>query len=219
MALHDLSAAGARTRGAKIVATLGPASIPRIPALIDAGVDVFRMNFSHGEHAVHADAYAKIRAAEAAAGRPIGVLADLQGPKLRIGRIVGGVRHLERGERVVLDLDKADGGPERIPLPHQALFAASKPDDRLLIDDGRLALRVEKAGPDRMETEVLVGGPLSDRKGVSAPDAVLPVSPLTDKDRVDLAYALDLGADWVALSFVQTADDLAEARRLMGARR
>lgn len=217
MALNTLSPDGA-VRGAKIVATLGPASVGRIEALIAAGADLFRMNFSHGGHEDHGQAYDRIREAEAAAGRPIGVLADLQGPKLRVGRMAGAGMTLRRGDGLRLDLDAAPGEAGRAPLPHPELLAASLPGHVLLLDDGRLRLEVRAVTEGAIETVVRVGGLLTDRKGVSAPDARIAVSPLTDKDRADLAFALDLGVDWVALSFVQTAEDLAEPRRLIAGR-
>ena len=201
---------------AKIVATLGPASSSRemIRALVDAGADVFRLNFSHGSHEEHRARYDIIRAVEEEVGRPIGILADLQGPKLRVGQLAAGPMPLAVGDRVHFDLNPTPGGPDRVPLPHPEVFAALAPGVQLLIDDGKVRLEVESAGEGRATARVLVGGTLSDRKGVSVVGAVLPVSALTEKDRVDLAFAVPLGVDWVALSFVQRPEDLDEVRAL-----
>ncbi len=201
---------------AKIVATLGPASSTRemIRALVDAGADVFRLNFSHGSHDEHRARYDIIRSIEQEVGRPIGILADLQGPKLRVGQLASGPMALAVGDRVRFDLDPTPGGPDRVPLPHPEVFAALAPGVQLLIDDGKVRLEVETASAQAATTRVLVGGTLSDRKGVSVVGAVLPVSALTEKDRVDLAFAVPLGVDWVALSFVQRPEDLDEVRAL-----
>ena len=203
---------------AKIVATLGPASsTPQvIRGLVDAGADVFRLNFSHGSHAEHQARYDAIRDIEAEIGRPLGVLADLQGPKLRVGTFAQGPIRLEAGARVRFDLDPAPGTIDRVPLPHPEVLSALAPGVQLLLDDGKLRLEVEEAGADFAVARVLVGGPLSDRKGVSVVGAVLPVSALTPKDRVDLAFAVQLGVDWIALSFVQRPEDLDEVRALAG---
>jgi len=153
---------------------------------------------------------------EAELGRPIGVLMDLQGPKLRVGRMAGGKVMLTAGQPFRLDLDPAEGDATRAGLPHPEIFAALEAGTELLLDDGKLRLRVERFGADFAETTVLVGGPLSDRKGVNVPGVVLPISPLTAKDRADLAFGLALGVDWVALSFVQRPEDIREARELIG---
>ncbi|EEG07976.1 pyruvate kinase [Pseudogulbenkiania ferrooxidans] len=207
-----------RQRRARILATLGPASstLERIRTLAEAGADVFRLNFSHGSHEDHAARLRLIREVEQELGRPIGVLLDLQGPKLRIGRMAGGKALLEPGARFRLDLDPAEGDAGRATLPHPEIFAALEVGTELLLDDGKLRLRVEAFGPDFADTTVLVGGTLSDRKGVNVPGVVLPISPLTAKDRADLAFGLELGVDWVALSFVQRPEDIAEARALIG---
>ncbi len=207
-----------RARRSRILATLGPSSstLARIRELFDAGADVFRLNFSHGSHADHAERLKLIRQVEAERGRPIGVLMDLQGPKLRVGRIAGGKVLLEAGQRFRLDLDPADGDATRASLPHPEIFAALEAGTELLLDDGKLRLRVDSFGPDHAETTVLVGGPLSDRKGVNVPGVLLPISPLTAKDRADLAFGLEMGVDWVALSFVQRPEDIREARELIG---
>lgn len=207
-----------RSRRSRILATLGPASstLERIRELAQAGADVFRLNFSHGSHVDHAERYRQIRQVEAELGRPIGVLMDLQGPKLRVGRMAGGKVLLEAGQPFRLDLDPAEGDSRRAGLPHPEIFAALEAGTELLLDDGKLRLRVERFGADFAETTVLVGGPLSDRKGVNVPGVVLPISPLTAKDRADLAFGLELGVDWVALSFVQRPEDIREARELIG---
>ena len=209
-----------RQRNAKIVATLGPAS--STPALIDAlfhgGVDVFRLNFSHGAVADHRKRMEFIRAVEAKANRPISVLIDLQGPKLRIGTFADGAIMLAHGDALRLDLDPAPGNDRRVSLPHPEIFAVMTPGQQLLLDDGKLRLEVEHCGDDFAVTRVVVGGKLSDHKGVNIPDAIVPLSPLTAKDRHDLEFGLDLGADWVALSFVQRPEDIDEARKLIGDR-
>ncbi len=207
-----------RARRSRILATLGPASstLERIRELAVAGADVFRLNFSHGAHADHAERHRQIRQVEAELGRPIGVLMDLQGPKLRVGRMAGGKVLLEAGQPFRLDLGSAEGDATRASLPHPEIFAALEAGTELLLDDGKLRLRVERFGADFAETTVLVGGPLSDRKGVNVPGVVLPISPLTAKDRADLAFGLELGVDWVALSFVQRPEDIREARELIG---
>lgn len=209
-----------RNRKVKIIATLGPSSSE--PAIIrdlfEAGADVFRLNFSHGTQEDHRRTMSIIRELEEELGRPIGVLMDLQGPKLRVGQLAGGLVELKAGADFRLDLNEATGDSSRAPLPHPEVFAALKPGTELLLDDGKLRLRVKACGADYAETEVITGGPLSDRKGVNVPGVVLPISPLTEKDRDDLRFGLDLGADWVGLSFVQQPEDVAEAKRLIEGR-
>ncbi|WP_420349284.1 pyruvate kinase [Pelagibius sp.] len=209
-----------RSRKAKIVATLGPATSTKeaIRDLFIAGADVFRLNFSHGSHDDHKARYDTIRQVEREVERPIGVLADMQGPKLRIGTVRDGSIELKAGQTYRLDLDPEIGDESRAPLPHPEIFAAISAGTVLLIDDGKLRLEVAESTPDYAITKVVTGGPLRDRKGVNLPGVILPISPLTDKDRKDLDFALDLGADWVALSFVQRPEDLTEARRLIGER-
>lgn len=209
-----------RDRRARIVATLGPASRTpeQVLALARAGADVFRLNFSHGSHADHAAAAAAVRAAEIAMERPLALLADLQGPKLRFGRFEGGRATLERGAAVRLLLEETRGDAERASLPHPEIFAALHPGADILIDDGRIRLRVTSNGPEHADARVIQGGVVSDRKGVNLPGVVLPLSPLTEKDRVDLRFALDIPVDWVALSFVQQASDMAELRGLVQGR-
>jgi pyruvate kinase len=210
-----------RPSNAKIVATLGPASADRatIEALVRAGADVFRLNLSHGVHADHEQRLGLIRAIEADLGRPIGVLLDLQGPKLRVGTFANGAVTLVEGAPFRLDLDRTTpGDATRAALPHPEVFAALQPGAELLLDDGRLRLVIERSGPDFAETRVVDGGLLSDRKGVNVPGVVLPLSAMTDKDHIDLEFGLALGVDWVALSFVQRAADIVEARALIQGR-
>jgi pyruvate kinase len=209
-----------RQRSAKIVATLGPASSSpdRIAALFRAGVDVFRLNFSHGERRDHQARFDAIRALEKDVGRPIGILADMQGPKLRLGTFAAGKIRLKSGGHFRLDLEGAPGDGERAPLPHPEIFAALEPGTELLLNDGNVRLKVESCGERFADTLVMDGGELSDRKGVNVPNAVLPLAALTEKDRADLAFALEAGADWIALSFVQRPEDVAEARKLVAGR-
>jgi pyruvate kinase len=209
-----------RQRSAKIVATLGPSSstLDRIRALFEAGVDVFRLNFSHGSHDDHHGRFAAIRTVESEAGRPIGILADLQGPKLRLGTFAEGRIELTAGAHFQLDLRREAGDENRAPLPHPEIFEALRPGTELLLDDGKVKLQVETCGGGIADTRCLVGGTLSDRKGVNVPNAVLPLSAITEKDRADLSFALEHGADWIAFSFVQRPDDVAEGRKLVGGR-
>lgn len=207
-----------RSRKVRILATLGPASSTpeMIRDLYVAGADAFRINMSHGSHEDHARNIGSIRALEKELGRPTTILADLQGPKLRVGTFAGDSVTLKPGTHFVLDRDTAPGDVSRVNLPHPEIYAALLPETRLLLDDGKLVLRVKKVGTDRIETLVEVGGALSNRKGVNVPDVVVPMAAMTDKDRRDLAFAMQEGADWIALSFVQRPEDLAEARKLMG---
>jgi pyruvate kinase len=209
-----------RKRSTKIIATLGPAStdLDMIARLYAAGADMFRLNFSHGVHADHQARLTAIRAVEKSAGVPIGVMADLQGPKIRIGAITGGSVDLAALSPFRLDLIDQPGDGQRAPLPHAEVFAALEADMDLLIDDGRIRLIVLRSGPDFAECQVVTGGRLSDRKGVNLPQALLPVGSMTAKDQVDLRFALDAGVDWVALSFVQRPEDIAEAQRLIAGR-
>ena len=194
-----------RRRRTKIIATLGPASAtPEIMArLFHAGADVFRLNFSHGTHEDHAARIAMIRALEEKTGRPIGILADVQGPKLRIGTFSGGRVHLQTGHTFRLDLNATPGDARRVNLPHLEIISAATIGSTLLLDDGKLRLRVVHKRADALETEVVVGGQLSDRKGVNVPDVVLPIPALTAKDRADLEFALNHGVNYIGLSFVQ----------------
>ncbi|MGY9056134.1 MAG: pyruvate kinase [Alphaproteobacteria bacterium] len=209
-----------RGRHGKIVATLGPSSSTpeMIRKLHDTGVDVFRLNFSHGVHADHAARVRDIREIERQTGQPIGIMADMQGPKLRVGTFADEKVELAAGQQFRLDLDPTPGTAERVNLPHKEIFAALENDADLLVDDGKIRLRVIDHGPDFALTELIAGGPVSNRKGVNVPGVVLPLSPLTEKDRRDMQFALDQGVEWIALSFVQRPEDLAEARRLIAGR-
>ena len=209
-----------RRRRAKIVATLGPASdAPEtIRALFAAGADVFRLNLSHGTHAEHRAHTRAIRRLEREVGRPIGILMDLQGPKLRIGAFAAGPVQLAPGAAYRFDLSDEPGDRARAPLPHPEIFSVLDEDQELLLDDGKIRLRVKSAGDGFVETEVVPGGLLSDRKGVNIPGCVLPLSALTNKDREDLRFGLELGVDWVGLSFVQHPADIAEVRKIVAGR-
>jgi pyruvate kinase len=209
-----------RTRNAKIVATLGPASSTAdiVRRLFLGGADVFRLNFSHGSPEDHGRRVAVIRELEQQTGRPIGIMADLQGPKHRVGVFAGGAVTLIEGHRFRFDLNEAPGNERRVCLPHPEIFAVLTPGSQLLLDDGRLRLAVEQCGADFAETSVIVGGTLSEHKGVNVPGVVLPLTSLTPKDLTDLHLALQLGVDWVALSFVQRPEDVAEARAIIGNR-
>lgn len=207
-----------RMRKVRILATLGPASdTPEmIEKLFRAGADAFRVNMSHGEQADKAQLIANIRALEKAYNRPTTILVDLQGPKLRVGTFAGGKVELKTGAAFRLDTNKKAGDATRVHLPHPEIFAALEIDARLLLDDGKLVLRVSEINPDHIDTIVEVGGMLSDRKGLNVPDVVVPIAALTDKDRSDLAFALEQGVDWVAMSFVQRPEDVAEGKKLIG---
>ena len=207
-----------RRRDAKIIGTLGPSSNDRetILKLFDAGIDVFRLNFSHGSHEDHAKTHGIIRSVEEERGRPIGILADLQGPKLRVGKFANGKEMLVVGEKFILDQDPTPGDATRAPLLHPEIFAALTVGANLLVNDGKIRLKVLEFTEQRAVTEVVFGGEISSNKGVNVPDLVLPISPLTEKDRRDLDYALSLGVDWVAMSFVQRGEDMVELRSLVG---
>lgn len=209
-----------RQRRIKILATLGPASSDSamIRKLFEAGADVFRINMSHTPHDKMRELVKTIRNVESSYGRPIGILVDLQGPKLRVGAFADGGVMLKNGESFTLDSDPAPGDALRVHLPHPEILAALRPGHALLIDDGKLKLIAEETSSDRAVTRVVVGGRISDRKGVSLPDTDLPVSAMTPKDRSDLEAALETGIDWVALSFVQRAEDVHEAKRLVRGR-
>jgi pyruvate kinase len=209
-----------RRRKAKIIATLGPSSSDpaTIRALFEAGADVFRLNFSHGTNDEHRERVQTIRTLEQELDRPIGILMDLQGPKLRIGAIEGAHVELQKDAPFRLDLSDEPGNQWRAPLPHPEVFAALEPGMEILLDDGKLRLEVEDCGKDFAQTTTLNSGILSNRKGVNLPGALLPISPLTEKDRADLRFGLDLGVDWVGLSFVQRPEDVAEARLLIAKR-
>jgi len=224
--IKQLSAGGVsetfspRSRKVKILATLGPASADArmVRKLMLAGADAFRINMSHGDRKQKAKLVAAIRALEKEFHRPTTILFDLQGPKLRVGQFEGGAAMLEKGERFVLDRDAGAGDSRRVQLPHSELFEAVEPGTNILIDDGKVRLNVIDADEGQIVTEVKVGGRVSDNKGVNVPDVVVPIPALTDKDRSDLEFALEQRADWVALSFVQRPEDVAEARSIIGDR-
>jgi pyruvate kinase len=204
----------------KIVATIGPASsdYKTIKQLFKAGVDVFRLNFSHGSHEEHAERHAMIRKIEEETGRPIGILADMQGPKLRIGTFSNVSERLRKGQDFEFHLEKVTGDSSRVSLPHKEIFAAIKPGEDLLVNDGRLRLTVEKNDGKVLSCKVQNAGIISDRKGVNVPGTVLPINILTAKDRKDLEFAISLGVEWIALSFVQKVEDIHRARRLIRGR-
>ena len=205
-----------RLRRTKIVATLGPASgnPEMIGRLFEAGADTFRINMSHSSHDRMRELVGAIRAVEKHHNRPIGILVDLQGPKLRVSTFAGGPVMLDNGASFTFDADATPGDVRRVHLPHPEIFAGIKAGDRLLLDDGKIRLTVTEADRQRIATRVEVGGKLSDRKGVSLPDTLIPFSALTPKDRSDLDAALDAGIDWIGLSFVQRPDDIAEAKKI-----
>ena len=206
-----------RGRKTKIVATLGPASSTpaQLKALFEAGSDVFRINMSHTPRQLLAELHGRVRALERDEGRAIGILVDLQGPKIRVGAFAGGAMELETGVRVKLVLENTAAESSIIPVPHPEIFAALKKGDKLLIDDGKISLQIDGVAPDSASATVLAGGTVKDRKGVNLPNTVLPIPALTEKDRSDLEAGLNLGVDWVALSFVQRPDDVAEVRKLV----
>ncbi len=209
-----------RRRRTKIVATLGPASsTPEvIERLYRTGADVFRLNFSHGSHEDHAQRISIIRALEKKVGRPIGILADVQGPKLRVGRFQAGRVQLQAGQSFRLDMSATPGDVRRVQLPHPEIIEAARIGTTLLLDDGKLRLRVVHKRDDHLETEILVGGPLSDRKGVNVPDVALNIPALTEKDRADLDFVLPLGIEYIGLSFVQRPEDVAETKAIADGR-
>ena len=201
----------------KILATIGPSSATReqIAKLIDAGADAFRVNFSHGTHDEHRERVKIIRELEKEKGRFISILADMQGPKLRVGVFKDEKVLLKEGQKFVLDMLPEPGDENRVQLPHKEIFAALQPGDDLLVNDGNIKLHVNACDLSHAETTVKVGGYISNHKGVNLPNTKLPISAITDKDREDLKFALELGVDWIGLSFVQTADDVREARELV----
>lgn len=204
----------------KILATVGPATSTRgmLEKLVDAGADAFRFNFSHGTHEEHAERYNVVRQISESCNRHIAIIADMQGPKLRVGRFNGGKITLKEGQTFELDLDEKLGDETRVNLPHKEIFAAIKPHDMLLLNDGNIELEVLSCDSSHAVTRVKVGGELSDHKGVNLPNISLPISALTEKDRNDLEFALNLGVDWISLSFVQKAQDVKEAKEIVGNR-
>lgn len=209
-----------RRRNAKIIATLGPSvtTQAQIAKVFEAGADLFRFNLSHGKHAEHKRRFDAIRKLEKKYQRPIGVILDLQGPKLRLGEFKNGAIALKSGQSFRLDLSDELGDETRAPLPHREIFAVLRPKMDLLLDDGKVRLQIVRCGLDFADTKVINGSELSDHKGVNVPSAVLELSSLTEKDKEDLRFGLELGVDWVALSFVQRAEDVAEARKLISGR-
>ena len=209
-----------RSRKVKILATLGPASSDpaMIRQLMLAGADAFRINMSHGDQQQKAKLVQGIRALEKEFGRPTTILFDLQGPKLRVGQFRGGKAVLEAGASFLFDQHDKPGDAGRVQLPHPELFDAVRPGTNILIDDGKIRLNVIEVSDGEIVCEVKVGGTVSDNKGVNVPDVLVPIPALTDKDRDDLKFALEQRADWIALSFVQRPEDVAEARTLIGDR-
>jgi pyruvate kinase len=209
-----------RLRRVKIVATLGPASNDEktIEELTRAGADVFRINMSHASHDLLKQTVQRIRSVEQRLSHPIGILVDLQGPKLRVGTFEGGSVQLKQGARFTLDGDTTPGNVERVCMPHPEIIESVSVGDRLLLDDGKLQLRATRVGGGSIETEVIYGGKLSDKKGVSLPDTLLPVGALTEKDHADLLKALENDADWIALSFVQRPEDIIDVRKIVQGR-
>lgn len=209
-----------RSRRVKILATLGPASNDEamIEKLAEAGADVFRINMSHASHELMAQTVARIRSVEKKRGYPIGILVDLQGPKLRVGTFADDSVMLEEGATFILDSDTAPGNQTRVQLPHPDIIGAVKPGDRLLLDDGKLQLKAVSTANGAITTEVVYGGKLSNKKGVSFPDTLLPMGAMTEKDHKDLVAALEHDPDWIALSFVQRPEDIIEVKDVVKGR-
>ena len=209
-----------RNRKVKILATLGPASASRemIEKLFVAGVDVFRINMSHTSHALLKELHGSIRSIESKVNRPIGILADLQGPKIRIGTFKDKEVQIKAGDTFTFDTNETPGDNRRVYLPHPEIFASVKVGDFLLLNDGRLRVEITGVSPSRIDTTIIFGGTLSNRKGVNLPNTLLPIPALTEKDRADLEAAASIGVDWIALSFVQRPEDVAEARALIAGR-
>jgi len=210
----------ATTRQTKILATLGPASNTKekIRELIETGVNAFRLNFSHGEHKDHKAMLDIIRSLESEMNRPIAIVADMQGPKLRIGTFKDGEVMMERGMRITFDSNPEPGDKTRVYMPHKEIFGSLEKDGLFFIDDGKVRCRVREVADDHFVAEIRAGGKLSDKKGFNVPEAFLPIPALTDKDKIDLKAALDMGADWIAQSFVQTPEDVQEALDLIDGR-
>ncbi len=209
-----------RNRKVKILATLGPASASAemIEKLFVAGVDVFRINMSHTSHTLLKELHSSIRSIESKVNRPIGILADLQGPKIRIGTFKDKEVQIKAGDTFTFDTDETPGDNRRVYLPHLEIFASVKVGDFLLLNDGRLRVEITGVSPSRIDTTIIFGGTLSNRKGVNLPNTLLPIPALTEKDRSDLEAAASIGVDWIALSFVQRPEDVAEARALIAGR-
>lgn len=202
----------------KILATIGPATASKeiLSKLIDAGADAFRFNFSHGTHEEHQERYKIVRELSKKKNRHISIVADMQGPKLRVGRFRNGAVTLKASQNFTLDLDEDPGDEKRVNLPHIEIFKAVKKGDKLLLNDGNIVLEVLSKDASHIKTKVIVGGKLSDHKGVNLPNITLPISALTPKDIDDVKFALKLGVDWISLSFVQKAQDVKDARKLIG---
>ncbi len=209
-----------RNRSVKIIATVGPETedLKSIEKLYETGVDVFRLNFSHGSHKEHAQRVKNIRAAEKKFNRPIAILADMQGPKLRLATFAKGSAEIKTGDTFILDQKDEPGDSTRVKVPHPEIFDSVTPGTRLLVDDGKLAFEVVENSGDKITTKILVGGTISDKKGLNVPNAILKMSALTPKDHEDLVAALEMGVDWIALSFVQRVEDVLEAREIIGNR-
>lgn len=209
-----------RKRQTKIVATLGPASsdIETIRNLFKAGVDTFRLNFSHGSHEDHAARYNNVRAVEKEFDRPIGIFADMQGPKLRLGVFENGSIDVKPGHVITLDGDPTPGNETRVHMPHPEIIQALQVGETLMVDDGKTNLKIIKKNADSVVAEVVNGTKLMDRKGVNLPDTIIDVSVLTPKDLVDLEFACGLGVDWIALSFVQRPQDMIDAKKIINGR-
>lgn len=209
-----------RDRQTKIIATLGPASSSKemIESLFDAGVDVFRLNFSHGSKEDHHQVLSWIRELELAKNQPIGVLADLQGPKLRIGKFKDQKIKLTKGQKIRFDLDPSLGDETRVYLPHPEIMKIMEPGNAILLDDGKVKVEIIKKGDGYLETQVKTGSELSDKKGFNIPGIIVPIPALTEKDKVDLEAALSMGVDWIAQSFVQRPEDVKQAKDLIAGR-
>ncbi len=209
-----------RNRQTKILATIGPASGTEetIDSLFCSGVDLFRLNFSHGSHQDHKQVYDRIRKVEERYGHPIGIIADMQGPKLRIGRFQNDSIKLQIGQTFRFDSDSAFGDETRVHLPHTEVIESMDIGDRIFLDDGKVRIEIIEKGAEYLKGEVQAGSSLSNNKGFNIPGVVLPIPALTEKDKVDLEVALDLGVDWIAQSFVQRPEDVAQARALIGGR-
>lgn len=204
----------------KILATIGPTTATKeiLSKLIDAGADAFRFNFSHGTHEEHKERYNIVRELSFKKGRHVSIVADMQGPKLRVGTFQNGSVTLKKGQTFTLDLENLPGDETRVNLPHKEIFEAVKTKDKLLLNDGNIVLEVINKDLSHISTKVLVGGVLSDHKGVNLPNITLSISALTQKDKKDLKFALDLGVDWISLSFVQKAQDVKDAKAIIGNR-
>ena len=207
-------------RRTKILATLGPAtSTPeKVRELVEAGANIFRLNFSHGDHKGHQKMVEIIRGIEQKSGKLIGILADMQGPKLRIGQFEKGKIELQKGQTIRFDLDSAPGNETRVNLPHPEILEVLTEGNMVYLDDGNVHARITGKGADYVEAVIECGSVLSDRKGLNIPDAIIPLPALTEKDRIDLTAALEMGVDWIAQSFVQTPADVAEAKEIIAGR-